>query len=249
VDNEEFNRVDSLEEAKDVWTTLRMAHEGSKHMRKTNIDMLEGQLNRFVMFDDETAQDMFNRLKKLVNKVNALVSKKWTDRMLTEHMMRTYTPMNYNVVALIHQDPAYKRMSSDDVLGRIMNHEMYIEEVNHVKNLSKGITTSKKQEIAFKANKKSKNKKEVVESSSKEEEKEEDNFECDDKDMALFMKKFKKYIKKKKLRKGNKKLKTTTKRTCYNCSKHDHFIANCPFECRDDSDNKKKYKPYKKDNG
>jgi hypothetical protein len=90
---------------------------------------------------------MFNRLKKLINKAKALGSKKWTDRMLTEHMMRAYTPINYNVVVLIRQDPAYKRMSSDDVLGRIINHEMYIEEVNHVKNLSKGITTIRKQEI------------------------------------------------------------------------------------------------------
>jgi hypothetical protein len=144
VDKKEFNRVDGLEEAKDVWTTLRMAHEGSKPVRKVKIDMLEGQLNRFVMFDDKTPQDMFNRLKKLVNKAKTLGSKKWTDRMLTEHMMRAYTPMNYNVVALIHQDPAYKRMSSDDVLGRIMNHEMYIEEANHVKNLSKCITTTRK---------------------------------------------------------------------------------------------------------
>jgi hypothetical protein len=102
-------------------------------------------------------------LKKLVNKAKALGSKKWTDRMLTEHMMRAYTPMNYNMVALICQDPAYKRMSSDDVLGRIMKHEMYIEKVNHVKNISKDIITTRKQEIAFKANKKSKNKKEVVE--------------------------------------------------------------------------------------
>jgi hypothetical protein len=49
-------------------------------------------------------------------------------------------------------------------------------------------------------------------------------------------------------RKGDKKLKTTTKRTCYNCGKHGHFIANCPFGHRDDSDDKK-YKPYKKDKG
>jgi hypothetical protein len=105
--------------------------------------------------------------------------------MLTEHMMRAYTPMNYNVVALIHQDPTYKRMSSDDVLGLIMNHEMYIEEANHVKNLSKGITTTRKQEIAFKDNKKSKNNQVVVESSSEEEgeEEEEDCFECDAEDM------------------------------------------------------------------
>jgi hypothetical protein len=67
--------------------------------------------------------------------------------------------------------------------------------------------------------------------------------------MVLFMKKFKKYIKKKKFAKGDKKLKTTAKRTCYNCGKHGHFIANCPPERRNDGDNKKKYKPYKKDKG
>jgi hypothetical protein len=144
--------VDGLDKAKEVWTTLRMAHEGSKPVRKAKIDMLEGQLNRFIILD------MFNRLKKLVNTTKALRSKKWTDRMLTEHMMRAYMLMNYNVVALICQDPSYKRMSSDDVLGRIINHEIYIEEANHVKNLSKGITNTRNQEIAFKANKKSKNK-------------------------------------------------------------------------------------------
>jgi hypothetical protein len=53
VDKEEFNRVDGLDEAKEVSTTIRMAHEGSKLMRKAKIDMLEGQLNRFVMFDDD----------------------------------------------------------------------------------------------------------------------------------------------------------------------------------------------------
>jgi hypothetical protein len=60
-----------------------MAHERSKPVRKAKINMLKGQLNRFVTFDDETPKDMFNHLKKLVNKVNALGSKKWIDRMLT----------------------------------------------------------------------------------------------------------------------------------------------------------------------
>jgi hypothetical protein len=162
-------------------------------------------------------------------------------------MMRAYTPMNYNVVVLIHQDSAYKRMSSDDVLDRIMKHEMYIEEANHVKNLFKGITTTRKQEISFKANKKSKNNQVVVESSSKEEE--EDSSECDAKDMSLFMKKFKKYIKKKKFSKGHKKFKSIAKRIYYNCGKHGHFIVNCPCERRDDDEDKKKSKPYKKDKG
>jgi hypothetical protein len=72
LDKEEFNRVDGLNVAKDVWTTLRMAHEGSKPVRKANIEMLEGQLNRFIMFDDESPQDMFNQLKKMINKAKAL---------------------------------------------------------------------------------------------------------------------------------------------------------------------------------
>jgi hypothetical protein len=45
-----------------------MTHEGSKPVRKANVEMLECQFNRFIMYDDETPHEMFNRLKKLVNK-------------------------------------------------------------------------------------------------------------------------------------------------------------------------------------
>jgi hypothetical protein len=48
------------------------------------------------------------------------------------------------VVALIRQDPAYKKMLFDDVLKRIMNHEINIQEVNNIKNLYKDISSSKK---------------------------------------------------------------------------------------------------------
>jgi hypothetical protein len=86
----------------------------------------------------------FNRLNKLVNKARALGSKKWTGRMLIKRLMMAYTPMNYNVVALIRRDPTCKKMSSDDVLRRNMNHEMNIQEANNIKNLYKGVSTSKK---------------------------------------------------------------------------------------------------------
>jgi hypothetical protein len=60
IDKIEFNRVDSLDVAKDVWNTLRMAHEGSRPVRKANVEMLEGQLNHFIMYDDGTPHEMFN---------------------------------------------------------------------------------------------------------------------------------------------------------------------------------------------
>jgi hypothetical protein len=37
-----------LDATKDVWTTLRMAHKGSKPVRKAKVEMLEGQLNRLL---------------------------------------------------------------------------------------------------------------------------------------------------------------------------------------------------------
>jgi hypothetical protein len=173
IDKEEFNRVDSLDVAKDVWTTLQMAHNRPKPMRKAKVEMFEGQLNRFIIYDGEMPNEMFNRLKKLVNKARALGSKKWMNHMLTERLMMVFTPMNYNVVALIHQDPTYKKMTSDDVLGRIMNHDMNIQEANNIKNLYNGISTSKKQDIALKTNK-SKKKKVLIESPSEDEEEEEE---------------------------------------------------------------------------
>jgi hypothetical protein len=88
-----------------------------------------------------------------------------------ERLILTYIPINYNVMSLIRQDPAYKKMSSDDVLERIMNQEMNIQEVNNNKNLYKGISTFKKEDIAVKANKSMK-KKVLIESPSEEEEEE-----------------------------------------------------------------------------
>jgi hypothetical protein len=95
IDNEEFNRVDDLDVVKDVWTTLWMSHEWSKPVIKAKVEMLEGQLNRFIIYDDKMPHEIFNRLKKQVNKVRALGSKKWTDRILTKRLLMTYTPINY----------------------------------------------------------------------------------------------------------------------------------------------------------
>jgi hypothetical protein len=143
---------------------------------------------------------MFNRLKKMAHDG----SKKWINHILTERLMRVYTLMNYNVVALIHQDPTYKKMTSGDVLDRIINHEMYIEKANHIKNLYKGVSTSKKQDISLKASNKSKKKKIMIESPSKEEE-DDDEKEYDEEEMTLFIKKFNKFISKTRPFKGDRK--------------------------------------------
>jgi hypothetical protein len=64
----------------------------------------------------------------------------------------------------------------------------------------------------------------VIESSSEEEEKEDEEKEYDEDEMPLFIKKFNKYISKRRAFKEDKE-KTRSKRVCYNCGKNRYFIA------------------------
>jgi hypothetical protein len=157
-----------------------------------------------------------------------------------DRMLRAYAVKDTTVISLIQQDPTFKKMTPDDEIGKIINHEMLVEETQHVKNLSKGIISSKKQGIAFKATKKSKSKKILEESPSEEEDddKNDESTKYDPEEMALFIRRFSKLMSKQKFFKGNKKdkFKSKTKRACYNCGKYDYYIANCPYEHREEDD-------------
>jgi hypothetical protein len=54
--------------------------------------------------------------------------------------------------------------------------------------------------------------------------------------MALFIKKFNTYVIKRRPFKGDKKERTRSKRVCYNCEKSGHFIAQCPYERKEEDD-------------
>jgi hypothetical protein len=56
-------------------------------------------------------------------------------------------------------------------------------------------------------------------------EEEDSEREYDEYKIDLFIKKFNKFIKKKRLYKGERKDKSMSKRVCYNYSKNEHFIA------------------------
>jgi hypothetical protein len=67
--------------------------------------------------------------------------------------------------------------------------------------------------------------------------------------MALFIKKFNKFISKRRPYKGDRKDKLRSKSVCYNCSKNEYFITQCSYERKEEDNDKKKKldKGYKKD--
>jgi hypothetical protein len=236
---DEYDHVDGLEKASEISETLRLFHEGSRPVRKAMVEMLEGQLDRFVMLDDETPQEMYNHMKLVVNRVRAYGSKRWTNKLMAQRLLRTYTIRDTTLVMIIRSDPNHTSIKLEDILVIIINHKFLLEEARYVKNLSKGIVSTKK-DVALKASKK---KQIQVESSSEQEQdedEEDEQKECDEEEMALFIKKFNKYISKRRPFKGDKKENTRSKRVWYNCGKNGYFIVQCPDKRKDEDNDKKK---------
>jgi hypothetical protein len=242
---EEYNKVQGLKSAKEIWDVLKTAHEGDEVTKITKWETIEGELGRFVLNQGEEPQAMYNRLKTLVNQVRNLGSTKWDDHEMVKVILRSLVFRNPTQVQLICGDPRYKLMSPEKVIGKFVSFELTIKGSKQIVNLEQGGTsTLEVQPVAFKAT---------------EEKKEEstssrlpiDASKLDNEEMALIIKSFHQILKQ---RRG-KDYKPRSKRVCYKCGKPGHFIAKCHMSSDSDRDNdkkgrkKEKKKYYKKKGG
>ena len=78
-----------------------MSHEGNDEVKEGKIDLLQGELESFVMKKDETLQQMHDRLNLLVTEIRTLGSKDWDDFKVTKKMLRAYAPKNSMVASFI----------------------------------------------------------------------------------------------------------------------------------------------------
>jgi hypothetical protein len=76
---DEYNKVSGLDNAKQIWDTLKISHEGNDATMITKMELVEGELGRFAMIRGEEPTQMYNRLKTLVNKIRSYESTRWTD--------------------------------------------------------------------------------------------------------------------------------------------------------------------------
>jgi hypothetical protein len=124
---EDYNKVQGLKSAKEIWDMLKTAHEGDEVTKITKREMIEGELGRFMLNQGEEPQAMYNRLKTLVNQVRNLGSTKWDDHEMVKVILRSLVFLNPTQVQLICGDPRYKLMSPEEVIGKFVSFELMIK--------------------------------------------------------------------------------------------------------------------------
>jgi hypothetical protein len=149
---EEYNKVQGLKSAKEIWDILKTVHEGDEVTKITKRETIEGELGRFVLNKGEEPQAMYNRLKTMVNQVCNLGSTKWDDHEMVKVILRSLVFRNPTQVQLVRGDPRYKLMSPEEVIGKFVSFELMIKESKHIVNLEQGATsTPEVQPVTFKA--------------------------------------------------------------------------------------------------
>jgi hypothetical protein len=227
---EEYNKVQGLKSAKEIWDVLKTAHKGDEVTKITKRETIEGELGRFRLHQGEEPQEMYNRLKTLVNQVRNLGRTKWDDHEMVKVILRSLIFLNPTQVQLIRGDPRYTLMSPEEVIGKFVSFELMIK--GSEKIIEQDVSsTPEAQPVAFKAT---------------EEKKEEstssrlpiDASKLDNEEMALIINSFRQILKQ---RRG-KDYKSRSNKVCYKCGKPGHFIAKCPLSSDSDRDNDKKGK-------
>jgi hypothetical protein len=95
---EEYNKVQGLKSAKEIWDVLKIVQEGDEVTKITKLEMIKGELNRFILNKGEEPQAMYNRLKTLVNQVRNLGSTKWDE--MTMRWSRLFLDPSYFIILL-----------------------------------------------------------------------------------------------------------------------------------------------------
>ena len=72
LDMDEYFRVSNYKNAKEMWDTLQVTHEGTTDVKRSRINTLTHEYELFRMNQNETIQDMQKRFTHIVNHLASL---------------------------------------------------------------------------------------------------------------------------------------------------------------------------------
>ena len=128
LDANEYNRICACESAKEIWDKLVVTYEGTSQVRETKINMFVHQYELFKMQPDETIKEMFTRFTDITNNLKSL-GKTYTNEEMVRKILRCLPKSKWGPkVTAIEEAQNLKTLALDDLLGKLLTHEIHLKE-------------------------------------------------------------------------------------------------------------------------
>ena len=177
LDAKKFNYTSTCNSAKEIQNRFEVTYEGTNQVKEFKINMLVHKYELFRIKSNKSIVDMFIYFTDIINGIKSL-EKSYPNNDLMRKIFRSLPRSWEAKVIAIQEAKDLNVFSLKKLLGSLMTHELAMKQHNNEK-------VKKKRTIALK--------------SVMEEQEDEDLLEEDDgnEDMALIIKKFKKFLRRK----------------------------------------------------
>src|ERR1041385_5739051 len=223
---EKYNLVLKCETAKEMWDILERTLMGSSSIWCLKFDKIQDQADHFVRNEGESSEDVHQRLVDLANSITDHGSMDTDDGWIKRKFITAMLLHKKHITKVIRQRPDFRELSSNQVLHEFVDREI-LDSTAELKLARQSGTTMPSPALKAK------------EVQVEEDEDEEDVGPKDTKyayneHMALASRQFWGNKKNFKSNTSSFKPKGQRIRTCFNCGNVSHFVADCPYEKRED---------------
>ncbi|KAL6315260.1 hypothetical protein AAG906_000341 [Vitis piasezkii] len=141
-----FSKIAAATTAKEAWTTLKTAFQGSSKVITVKLQSLRRDFETLHMKNGESVQDFLSRVAAIVNQMRSY-GEDILDQTVVAKVLRSLTPKFDHVVAAIEESKDLSTYSFDELMGSLQSHEVRLsrtEEKNEEKAFYEGETSDQK---------------------------------------------------------------------------------------------------------
>ncbi|KAA3472937.1 zf-CCHC domain-containing protein/UBN2 domain-containing protein [Gossypium australe] len=219
---EEYSRVSSCSNANKIWDKLEVTHEETNQLKKSKIGILTLNYETFKKMLEEDIKAISDRFTIIINGLKSY-GKTYPNEEVVRKMLRILPKFWTSKVTIIKESKNLETLTLDKLICSLLIHEMRLSErVKEVKVEKKKIGVA-------------------IKSTTNEENESSDEVD-EDKEMTMFAKTFKRFMKSNKgiifQRKEGLKLEPNKEKDliiCYECKKLGHIKFDCPQRKKNES--------------
>ena len=126
---DEYFRVSNCKNAKEMWDTLQVTHEGTTNVKRFRIKTLTHEYELFRMNQNETIQDMQKRFTHIVNHLASL-GKIFPNKDLINKVLRCLSRQFQPKVIVIAESRDLTDLCLATLFGKLQEHEIELMRLN-----------------------------------------------------------------------------------------------------------------------